>query len=187
MVFEIGRIGAHGHVARPCHSSFASPTPVYVGARPCCFGRLDHGRWARTCRMPVLIWHDCPRPCHKAVLIFALFSHGRIARTCCLSWYWHSLRHACGAGRVVLENLCSVSHLSLTYLSVPWSWWCEEFTLLIPTINFIKIRFWTSTIYLERTEFGMNYLNCAVWENDKYYKRDFSIRFRGGNPRVYCI
>ncbi|PPR94020.1 hypothetical protein GOBAR_AA26650 [Gossypium barbadense] len=28
MVFEIGHIGAHGHVARPCHSSFASPMPV---------------------------------------------------------------------------------------------------------------------------------------------------------------
>ncbi|PPS08199.1 hypothetical protein GOBAR_AA12451 [Gossypium barbadense] len=43
MVFEIRCFGAHSHVARPFHSSLASPMPVYAGARLCSFDRLNHG------------------------------------------------------------------------------------------------------------------------------------------------
>ncbi|PPS05522.1 hypothetical protein GOBAR_AA15123 [Gossypium barbadense] len=94
---------------------------------------------------------------------------------CCILWYVHGLRHAHVPGRVVLEILCSVTERR------------EEFTLLIPTINFINRRFKTSIVYLKCAEFGMNYLDCTIWENNEYSKRNFFIRFRSGNARIYCI
>ncbi|PPS12914.1 hypothetical protein GOBAR_AA07724 [Gossypium barbadense] len=44
---------AHGCVARLCLSLFTSPTPVYEGPRPCCFGRFTHGHVVRQWRFSV--------------------------------------------------------------------------------------------------------------------------------------
>ncbi|PPR93502.1 hypothetical protein GOBAR_AA27168 [Gossypium barbadense] len=116
VVFEIGRIGVHGHVARPCRSLLASPTPVYAGAPPCYFDRLDHGRWARSCRSPMLLWQDCPWPRRTVVATLSNPVLGKhfcsiFTRSCCIPWYVHSLQHARVPCRVVLEILCSVTQL----------------------------------------------------------------------------
>ncbi|PPS17236.1 hypothetical protein GOBAR_AA03339 [Gossypium barbadense] len=70
-----------------------------------------------------------------------------------------------------------------TVVSTPVVWY-EEFTLLIPAINFINIRFKTSIVYLKCAKFGMNYLDCTIWENTEYRKRNF---FRSDNARICCI
>ncbi|PPR98937.1 hypothetical protein GOBAR_AA21729 [Gossypium barbadense] len=106
VVFEIGHIGVHSHVARPCKSSFTFPTPVYAGASPCYFERLDHGQWAWSCRALLLNSQFQPRfldmgVSHARVVLidlptamsnghgdlsqplfkenFALFSHDRVS------------------------------------------------------------------------------------------------------------
>ncbi|PPS16626.1 hypothetical protein GOBAR_AA03949 [Gossypium barbadense] len=88
---------------------------------------------------------------------FALFSHGHVAWPCLLPWCEHGLRHTRVPSRVGWK----------TYVS--------------------RTQFKTSTIYLERAEFGMNYLDCTVWKNAKYRKRDFFIRLKSGNTRVCCV
>ncbi|PPR93115.1 hypothetical protein GOBAR_AA27556 [Gossypium barbadense] len=59
----------------------------------------------------------------------------------------------------------------------------EPFPMELQVPNFINIRVKTSTVYLARAEFGMNYLDYTVWKNAKYRKRDFFIWFRSGNTR----
>ncbi|PPS02715.1 hypothetical protein GOBAR_AA17946 [Gossypium barbadense] len=89
-----------------------------------------------------------------------------------------------------MENLLfesSVNSLSSTYLSIEWSWWFEEFILLIPAIILIKIMFQTGVVYLKSAELGMTYLDYTEWENAKYRKRDSFIRCGSDNLRIYGI
>ncbi|PPR97961.1 hypothetical protein GOBAR_AA22706 [Gossypium barbadense] len=99
VVFEIGCIGVHSHVARPCRSPFTSPMPVYAGARPCYFDRLNHGRWARSCCFPVLLWQDYPRPRLTAVATYHIPCWGKN-----LALFSHSLMHTHVPGRVVFRK-----------------------------------------------------------------------------------
>ncbi|PPS11827.1 hypothetical protein GOBAR_AA08813 [Gossypium barbadense] len=42
-------------------------------------------------------------------------------------------------------------------------------------------------LQIPSAEFEMSYLDCTVWENVKYRKRNYSIGFRSGNMRVCRI
>ncbi|PPR96442.1 hypothetical protein GOBAR_AA24228 [Gossypium barbadense] len=103
-------------------------------------------------------------------------------------------RKGVGVGCVKLQRLsharvlwaCGCTRPCLASFASP-TLWCEEFTLLIPAINVINIRFKTSIVYLQCAEFGMNYLDCTIWENTEYRKRNFFIRFRSGKARICCI
>ncbi|PPS12958.1 hypothetical protein GOBAR_AA07684 [Gossypium barbadense] len=72
-------------------------------------------------------------------------------------------------------------------IASPTPRWCEEFTLLIPAINFINLRFKMDIVYLKCVEFRMNYLDCTIWENTEYCKKNFVIRLRSGNARICYI
>ncbi|PPS16128.1 hypothetical protein GOBAR_AA04450 [Gossypium barbadense] len=122
-----GHVGAHGRVARPCPTSFASSTPMFKCTRLCCFISLEHGWWARACHTPVLNSQSQPRfidmdMSHARVVLtespmatlhgcgnllylvlgkeFSLFPHGRTAWPCLLLWCEHGLRHALVPGRM---------------------------------------------------------------------------------------
>ncbi|PPS06274.1 hypothetical protein GOBAR_AA14370 [Gossypium barbadense] len=130
---------------------------------------LEHEWWARACRMTMLHSQCQPqfivtRPCwfdrlthgHVTWLWPLIASHVKeefypiFTRPCLLSWCGHGLRHA------------------------------HEFTLLIPAINFINIRFKTSTVYLKSAKFRVNYLDCTIWENTEYRSLPSNI---DSNPR----
>ncbi|PPS07428.1 hypothetical protein GOBAR_AA13217 [Gossypium barbadense] len=95
-------------------------------------------------------------------------------------------------GRVNIVSARGASRELLVYslsstLPSAWSRWCKEFTLPIPAINFVNIRLKKSIVYLKSVKFGMNYLDCSIWENTEYRERNFFIRFRSGNARIYYI
>ncbi|PPS04516.1 hypothetical protein GOBAR_AA16144 [Gossypium barbadense] len=92
----LGRIGADDRVALPCPTSFTSPMPVYMYARPCYVDSFNHECWARACRTPVLISQflprlidirvshtrddlaGCPWPCRMAVATYRIPCWGKI-------------------------------------------------------------------------------------------------------------
>ncbi|PPS02012.1 hypothetical protein GOBAR_AA18650 [Gossypium barbadense] len=120
--------------------------------------------------------------------------HGRV-HLCSLlsrSCYFDRLDHgrwarACRTLVLNSQFQPQVIDIGVSHVNIAWPWKLIEFTLLIPAINFINIRFKTSTIYLKSAKFGMNYLDCTIWENTEYRKRDCSVRFRGDNTRVCYI
>ncbi|PPS03883.1 hypothetical protein GOBAR_AA16773 [Gossypium barbadense] len=74
VVFEIGRIGVLGHVARSCQSSFASPTPVFA-----------HGHVARSWQLIASRVGKKFLPC-----FYTTVSHGRVAsRDMCMAYGTH--------------------------------------------------------------------------------------------------
>ncbi|PPS05614.1 hypothetical protein GOBAR_AA15029 [Gossypium barbadense] len=103
-------------------------------------------------------------------------AYGRVARSCLASFA--SPTPIFTHGHVTRPWRLIASHVGKKFYPVfPRSYctalttpmvWREEFTLLIPAINFINIRFKMSIVYLKGVEFGMNYLDCIIWENTEY-------------------